>query len=278
MKYKNKVILITGASSGIGFESALMLAAQGHKVYAAARRVERMEPLRESGIVPISLDVSEEKSMVACIKTIIDSEGRIDVLINNAGYGYLGAIENVPIEEARRQLEVNLFGLARLTQLVLPYMRANQSGRIINTSSIAGKCAVLFGGWYNVSKYAVEAFSDALRIEVNPLGIDVSIIEPGGIKTNWGIIAAENLERSSTGTAYEESGMNMASTFRYAYSGNLLSGPRAVAKAISRAVNARRPRIRYRVGAGSGAMIVMHSLLPARWWDSLARILGKQLL
>lgn len=145
------------------------------------------------------------------------------------------------------------------------YMRANQSGRIINTSSIAGKCAVLFGGWYNVSKYAVEAFSDALRIEVRPLGIDVSIIEPGGIKTNWGIIAAENLERSSTGTAYEESGMNMATTLRYAYNGNLLSGPRAVAKAISRAVNARRPRIRYRVGMGSGAMIVMHSLLPARY-------------
>lgn len=277
MKCKMKVILITGASSGIGFESALILAAQGHKVYAAARRMERMEPLRESGIVPICLDVSEEKSMEACVKTIIDSEGRIDVLINNAGYGYLGAIENVPIEEARRQLEVNLFGLARLTQLVLPYMRANQSGRIINTSSIAGKCAVLFGGWYNVSKYAVEAFSDALRIEVRPLGIDVSIIEPGGIKTNWGIIAAENLERSSTGTAYEESGMNMATTLRYAYNGNLLSGPRAVAKAISRAVNARRPRIRYRVGMGSGAMIVMHSLLPARWWDSLARILGKQL-
>ena len=140
-----KVILLTGASSGIGYETALKLAQQGHKVYGAARRVERMEPLRESGVVPIQMDVTDEASMAAGVQQIIDAEGRIDVLINNAGFGYLGAIENVPIEEARRQLEVNLFGLARLTQLVLPHMRKQHSGRIINTSSIAGKAVMLFG-------------------------------------------------------------------------------------------------------------------------------------
>ena len=160
---KQYVILITGASSGIGFEAAVMLAKQGHKVYGAARRMELMEPLREYGVTPVKLDITDDDSIVACVRQIIDAEKRIDVLVNNAGYGYLGAIENVSMTEARRQLEVNLFGLARLTQLVLPYMRENHFGRIINTSSIAGKGVILFGGWYNISKFSVEAFSDALR-------------------------------------------------------------------------------------------------------------------
>lgn len=274
---KQNVILITGASSGIGYEAAIILASQGHKVYAAARRTERMEQLRENGIVPVRLDITDDASIAACVRTVIDAEGRIDVLVNNAGYGYLGAIENVSMEEARRQLEVNLFGLARLTQLVLPYMRRNRFGRIINTSSIAGKCVILYGGWYNVSKFAVEAFSDALRMETKPFGIDVSIIEPSGIKTDWGLIAADNLEDSSRGTAYEERCLNMATTLRHAYTINLMSGPRTVAKAISRAANARRPRARYRTGMGSTTAIVMHTLLPTRCWDAVASILGKKL-
>ena len=267
-----KVILITGASSGIGYETALKLAQQGHKVYGAARRVERMEPLRESGVVPIQMDVTDEASMEAGVRQIIDAEGRIDVLINNAGYGYLGAIENVPIEEARRQLEVNLFGLARLTQLVLPHMRRQHSGRIINTSSIAGKTVMLFGGWYNVSKYAVEAFSDALRMEVKPFGIKVSIIEPSGIKTDWGLIAADNLEKSSRGTDYEDDGLKMSRMLRLAFSTNLLSPPKRVTRAIVRAVNARRPRLRYRPGMGADAIVAMHALLPSRSWDSMQRV------
>ena len=266
-----KVILITGASSGIGYETALKLAQQGHKVYGAARRVERMEPLRDSGVVPIQMDVTDEASMVAGVRQIIDTEGRIDVLINNAGYGYLGAIENVPIEEARRQLEVNLFGLARLTQLVLPHMRRQHSGRIINTSSIAGKTVMLFGGWYNVSKYAVEAFSDALRMEVKPFGIKVSIIEPSGIKTDWGLIAADNLEKSSRGTDYEDDGLKMSRMLRLAFSTNLLSPPKRVTRAIVRAVNARCPRLRYRPGMGADAIVALNALLPSRWWDSMQR-------
>ena len=148
-----KVILVTGASSGIGFDAAEALARQGHRVYAAARRVERMEPLKAFGVVPLRMDVTDEASMEAGVKTILETEGRIDALVNNAGYGYFGAIENVPLEEARRQLEVNVFGLARLCQLVIPSMREQGSGRIVNISSVAGKTVLYFGGWYHVSKF-----------------------------------------------------------------------------------------------------------------------------
>lgn len=275
---QQKVILITGASSGIGYDAALMLAEQGHKVYGAARRGELLEQLRERGVTPIRMDVTDEASMVDGVNSIIDVEGRIDVLINNAGYGYMGAIENVTIAEAKRQLEVNVFGLARLTQLVLPYMRKQHSGRIINTSSVAGKAVIPFGGWYNVSKYSVEALSDALRIEVKPFGIKVCLIEPGGIKTDWGIIAADNLEASSKETAYQNAGLSMARLLRKGYTSNLLSNPRRIAKAIARAVNAKKPRIRYRLGAGSGLIVFLHAVLPARWWDWIMRLVTSRVL
>ena len=271
MTFKRKVILITGASSGIGYDAALILAGQGHKVYGAARRVELMDDLREKGVVPVRMDVTDEQSMLDGVRSIIDAEGRIDVLVNNAGYGYMGAVENVTITEAKRQIEVNVFGLARLTQLVLPHMREQRSGRIINTSSVAGKAVIPFGGWYNVSKYSVEALSDALRIEVKPFGIKVCLIEPGGIKTDWGIIAADNLEASSKDTAYEDAGLRMARLLRYGYTSNLLSNPKRVAKAITRAVNARCPKVRYRLGAGSGLIVILHAILPARWWDAIMR-------
>ena len=271
MTKQKKVILITGASSGIGYDAALILASQGHKVYGAARRVELMDGLRDKGVIPIKMDVTDEQSMADGIKTIIDADGRIDVLVNNAGYGYMGAIENVTIAEAKRQLEVNVFGLARLTQLVRPYMRAQKSGRIINTSSVAGKAVIPFGGWYNVSKYSVEALSDALRIEVKPFGIKVILIEPGGIKTDWGIIAADNLSASSKDTAYEDAGLRMSRLLKYGYTSRLLSNPIRVARAITRAVNSRCPKVRYRLGAGSGLIVFFHTFLPARWWDGIMR-------
>ena len=270
-----KVILITGASSGIGFDAAAMLARQGHRVYAAARRVERMDPLKELGVVPLRMDVTDEASMEAGVRMVLDAEGRIDVLVNNAGYGYFGAIENVSMEEARRQQEVNVFGLARLCQLVLPIMREQGSGRIVNTASVAGKTVLYFGGWYHVSKFSVEALSDALRMELKPFGIDVSMIEPGGIRTNWGIIAADHLAESSKGTPYEAEGLREAETMRKAYTIRLLSKPAVVARAISRAVNSRRPRARYRVGFGAHTLVFLHTILPARWWDALLRLGGK---
>ena len=270
-----KVILVTGASSGIGFDAAVALAKQGHRVYAAARRVERMEPLKAFGVVPLRMDVTDDASMEAGVRTVLEAEGRIDALVNNAGYGYFGAIENVPLEEARRQLEVNVFGLARLCQLVLPSMRAQGSGRIVNISSVAGKAVLYFGGWYHVSKFSVEALSDALRMELKPFGIDVSMIEPGGIKTNWGIIAADHLAESSKDTPYEAEGLRESETMRKAYSMRLLSNPSVVTRAISKAVNSRRPRARYRVGFGAGTLLFLHAILPTRWWDALFRLGGK---
>lgn len=274
----NKVILLTGASSGIGYDTAVALAQQGHRVYAAARRVERMEPLRQYGIVPLKMDVTDEASMKEGVKTLLDDEGRIDVLINNAGYGYFGAVENVPMDDARNQLEVNVFGLARLCQLVLPTMRAQHSGRIINTASVAGRAVFYYGGWYHVSKYAVESLSDAMRMELKPFGIDVVIIEPGAIKTNWGIIAADHLIESSKGTAYEQTGMMMANNLRNMYLSNTISDPAVVRKAIVRAVNARRPCTRYRIGRMANAIVFFHWLLPTRWWDAFLRLMGKRKL
>ena len=271
----NKVILITGASSGIGYDAAETLARQGHRVYAAARRLERMEPLKSLGVQVIRMDVTDEESMQEGVRTVIQSEGRIDVLVNNAGYGFFGAIETVPMEDARRQLEVNVFGLARLTQLVLPHMRKQGSGRIINTSSIAGKMVFYMGGWYNVTKYSVEAFSDALRMEMKPFGIDVVMIEPGAIKTDWGIIAAKHLKESSAGSAYETVGTQWADNMDWFYKTNLLSSPHVITKAISRAVNSRHPKARYCRGRFSIIGRLAHALMSARWWDATMRQGGK---
>lgn len=270
-----KVILITGASSGIGFDAAQALAARGHRVYAAARRINNMEPLKASGIVTIKMDVTDEQSMVAGVKEVLDAEGHIDVLINNAGYGYFGAVENVPMEEARRQQEVNVFGLARLCQLVLPSMRAQHWGRIINLSSVAGRTVIYFGGWYHVSKYSVEALSDAMRMELKPFGIDVVKIEPGAIKTDWGLIAADHLRASSEGTPYEEEGSRWANTMHWAYSSKYLSSPKVITRAILRAVDSRRPRTRYCTGRFARLMLFFHALLPARWWDAIMRSSGR---
>ena len=269
-----KVILITGGSSGIGFDAARALAKEGHRVYAAARRVQLMEPLRADGVVPIRMDVTDEDSMQGGVRSVLEKEGRIDVLVNNAGYGYFGAVETVPMDEARRQQEVNVFGLARLCQLVLPTMRAQGSGRIINVASIAGKTVLLYGGWYHVSKYSVEALSDAMRMELKPFGIDVVLIEPGMIGTDWGRIAADHLTESCRGTAYEQTGSVMGENMRKIYRTRWASDPSVVTRAIVRAVNSRRPKVRYRIGRGAGTLVFLHRVLPARWWDAMNRKAG----
>ena len=272
---EKQVILLTGASSGIGYETAEALARRGHKVYGAARRTEKIAPLEPLGVVPVRMDVTDEKSLQEGVLAILEKEGRIDVLVNNAGYGYFGAIENVTSEEAHRQMEVNVFGLAELCRLVLPAMRRQGYGRIINTSSIAGKLVMPFGGWYHVSKFSVEALSDALRIEMKPYGIDVVMIEPGGIKTDWGLIAARHLAESSTGTPYEKDALSEARLLNKAYSGKFLSNPNVVTRAISRAVNSRRPRTRYRIGRFAHMGVFLHNILPARWWDAMMRGLAR---
>ena len=225
-----KVILLTGASSGIGRETALRLARQGHIVYGAARRLQLLEPLRAQGVRPLQLDVTDADSCRAAVQTVVQAEGHIDVLINNAGYGHFGAVEDVPLDEARRQLDVNLFGLARLTQLVLPHMRRQHYGRIINTSSIGGHFTSYLGAWYHVSKYAVEAFSDALRMELRPHGIDVVLIEPSSIRTPWGDIAAQHLEEvalplPSSSVSSSASSSPSVSSPRPVFSGAIESRP-----------------------------------------------------
>lgn len=268
---RKKVIILTGASSGIGYQTAEYLVKQGHIVYGAARRTEKMESLRESGVRPLKLDVTDEVSVSEAVKTVIDAEGRIDVLINNAGYGSYGAIEDVSLEEARKQFDVNLFGVAMLTKQVLPYMRKQKSGTIINVSSMGGRVTTYFGAWYHATKYALEAFSDALRMEVGDFGIRVAIIEPGGIKTPWGYIAADHLAQSAKGGAYEAQANKTAEGMRKQYSGNMMSSPKVISKAIGHAVNARRPKTRYLVGLGAKPLVLLHTLLPARCFDYIMK-------
>ena len=270
-----KIILLTGASSGIGYQTAKSLAKEGHVVYGAARRIEKMETLKQFGVKPIYLDVTDEESIKSAIDTIIENEGRIDVLINNAGYGSFGAVEDVEINEARRQFEVNLFGLARLVQLVLPHMRKQKEGRIINVSSMGGRMTSYFGGWYHATKYALEAFSDALRMEVADFGIDVSLIEPGLIKTDWGIIAANKLADSSKGGAYEKEALRTSEGMKKQYSGNMGSNPIVITKAISKAVNSRRPKARYLIGFMAKPLVFLHTILPARVFDKIMKNASK---
>ena len=184
---EQKVALVTGASSGIGEATAQHLHEAGFLVYGAARRTNRMQALGELGVRTLAMDVTDDESMAAGVKHILDEAGRIDVLVNNAGYGSYGAVEDVSLDEARRQFEVNVFGAARLTQLVLPHMREQHSGSIVNITSMGGKIYTSFGAWYHATKFAFEAFSDCLRVETKEFGIDVVIIEPGAIATEVGL-------------------------------------------------------------------------------------------
>lgn len=265
-----KIILITGASSGIGYQTAKQLALQGHKVYGAARRVDKIAELKSSGVVPLPLDITDSQSIKAAVATIIANEGHLDVVINNAGYGSYGAIEDVSLEEAKRQFDVNLFGLAELTKAVLPHMRQLGTGRFINISSMGGRLTTYFGAWYHATKYALEAFSDALRMETKAFGIDVVLIEPGGIKTNWGLIAADHLAQSAEHGAYAQAAAKTATGMKHQYSGNLMSKPQLISDTISKAVNRRHPRARYLVGAGAKPLVFLHAVLPTRTFDWLA--------
>lgn len=273
---KSLVILITGASSGIGYEAAKKLATDGHKVYGAARRTERMESLRPSGVVPLALDVTSDASAETAVAQIIAEEGRIDVLINNAGYGELGPMETTSLEDAQRQLDVNVVGLARMTRLVLPHMRQQHAGRIVNVASVAGRMTFCFAGWYNASKYAVEALSDATRMEVRPYGIDVAIVEPGGVYSDWGVIAADHLRKASEGTAYSERAGKMANVFDMMYRRNpynLMTSTQRAAHHVCKAATSSHPRTRYAFGVGNASMRFLHTVLPDRWFDALITML-----
>lgn len=263
--------LVTGASTGIGFETAIALASAGFTVYAGARRVDRMEPLKDYGITVLHLDVTSEESMASAVAQVEAPHGRVDVLVNNAGYGSYGSLEEVPLAEGRRQFEVNVMGLARMTQLVLPRMRAAGTGRIINVASIGGKIYEPLGAWYHGTKFAVEGMSDSLRLELKPHGIDVVIIEPSGTDTEWGTIAGEGLLATSGGGPYADQAHVVAAALASTSGdGHVLSTPaRVVAKTILRAAKAKRPRTRYPVGRGAWSVLAMRRILPDRAFDAV---------
>ena len=267
----SKVALVTGGSSGIGEATAIRLHELGFITYAAARRIERMEHLTKLGIRPLAMDVSNEESMRSGVEHILADTGRIDVLVNAAGYGSYGALEDVPMSEARAQMEVNVFGAARLIQLVLPQMRAQRSGTIVNVTSMGGKITTPLGGWYHATKFALEAISDCLRMEVAPFGINVVVIEPGGIRTEWSGIAAEKVRAVSSNGPYAPQGNAVASSLTSEATRRRSSPPELIGKTITKAVAARRPKTRYAVGYGAKPMIFLHGLLPDRTFDVFIR-------
>ncbi|GAK30966.1 short-chain dehydrogenase [Weissella oryzae SG25] len=264
-----QVALVTGASSGIGKATALALNSAGYTVYGLARRVNLMDDLALAGVKVLAMDVTDHAAMVTVVTKVLADEGRIDVLINNAGYGSYGAVEDVPIEEARRQLDVNLFGLADLTKLVLPTMRAQHTGKIINLSSMAGRVWTPFGAWYHASKFALEGFSNALRLELAPFGIKVVLIEPGAIKTQWGIIAADNFEKASAKGPYAQAAQQKATNLRSLYQNKALTAPTVIARIILKAVSAKRPRTRYLIGYGAWPAVLIQKFLGDRIFDWL---------
>ena len=268
-KLEGKTALVTGASSGIGESTVRQLLTAGATVYAAARRVEKMKSLEREGARIMTLDITQEESILKAVETIQSESGRLDILINNAGYGSYGALEDVPMDEARRQFEVNIFGLARLTQLTIPLMREKAFGRIVNISSIGGKMCTPFGGWYHATKHALEGLSDSLRLEVRPFGIDVVVVEPGGIATPWGIIAADNLRKTSLGSAYEEKAGRVADSMTKMYQSSQLSSPELIGRVIIKSVTSRRPKTRYAAGYMSGFSLFMRRILSDRAFDRI---------
>lgn len=242
----NQVILITGASSGMGKAFALRLIQEGHIVYGAARRVQDMHDLVEKGGHAIALDMTDDASLVSAVKRIIGEQGRIDALINNAGYGIYGSVEETPLDEARRQFEVNLFGLGRLTQLVIPHMRSQRRGRIINISSMGGKMYLPLGAWYHASKHALEGWSDCLRLDLKEHGIDVVIVEPGVIRTGFEeVMVAPMIARSGSGP-YGAFTRQVAKATEKNYREG--SSPEVITRLVVKAVTSRRPKTRYTGG------------------------------
>jgi len=264
----NKVVLITGASAGIGKATAKELANKGYMVYGAARKLDKMKDLKDLGVNILSMDVTDEKSVSDGIEKIYDAQGRIDILINNAGFGSYGAIEEVSLTDAKYQMEVNLFGAARIIHLVLPKMIENKYGKILNISSIGGKIASAFGGWYHSSKFALEALSDSLRNEVRQFGVDVIVIEPGGIKTEWGGIAADNLLKVSGNGRYKKMAEGFAAMLK-SVDASAGAEPKVIADLIYQAITAEHPEPRYADGFMAKEILEMRKNMSDKEFDKM---------
>jgi len=270
-------ILITGCSSGIGAATAKRLASHGHLVYATARKPDSLAALADAGCRTLALDVTDDGSMVAAVESIVAEHGRVGALVNNAGYGEYGAVEDVSMERVRRQFETNVVGLARMSQLVLPSMRAAGSGRIVNIGSMGGRLTFPYGGYYHATKHAVEALSDALRYEVRPYGIKVILFEPGLTKTEFGSTVSGTLGHATAeDSAYAAGVKRMDAMIGGMYKSRLLAvGPDAVAKVIERALTRRRPHTRYVVPVMTRGLIGVRQMLPGRSWDAMLRTVVK---
>jgi NAD(P)-dependent dehydrogenase (short-subunit alcohol dehydrogenase family) len=270
---RSKAVLITGCSSGIGHATAAQLVARGWNVYATARRPETIGDLAEKGCKTLALDVTDEESMSAAVETVTKLEGAVGVLINNAGYSQSGAVESIPLDEIRRQFETNVFGLIRMSQLALPGMRDQRWGKIVNIGSMGGRLTFPGGGIYHATKYAVEAISDAMRFEVRGFGVDVILIEPGLIVTNFGEAATATVPGAADGP-YAEFNSAVGKLTTNAYSGPMakLGGPPdAVAETIADAIASNRPKPRYAVTASAHVLINQRRFTPDRVWDALMR-------
>ena len=264
-----QVILITGASSGMGKETAKALIQQGHTVYAVARRIEQMQDLRNLGGHPIQMDVTIESDIQHVVDTIMQKEGKIDVLWNNAGYGLYGAVEDIPVDEARKQFEVNLFGLAAVTQKVLPSMRKAKSGTILNTSSMGGKMYTPMGAWYHASKHALEGFSDCLRLELKEFNINVVVLEPGIIITEFGDVMLQNISKYSSKGAYSALTNKLIAATKKMYDKGQGSKTTVISNTVLKIVNTQKPKTRYRVGLWAKPMVWMRIYLGDKLFDKI---------
>jgi NAD(P)-dependent dehydrogenase (short-subunit alcohol dehydrogenase family) len=271
---KGRVVLVTGCSTGIGRASAEAFAARGWTVYASARRLEAIADLVDRGCRTLSLDVTDEESMQAAVATIEAESGGVDVLVNNAGYALYGPVEQQPLAEVRRQFETNVFGLVRMSQLVVAHMRDNHFGRIINVSSMGGRLTLPGGGFYHATKYAVESLSDALRVEVAPFGIDVVVVEPGPVRTPWNSTAASSIATADAAGDDPYAHLKLAVTAMLASMTEgprrrLASSPEAIAAVIERAASRPHPRTRYLVGIPAHALVGLRAVLPDRLFDAV---------
>jgi NAD(P)-dependent dehydrogenase (short-subunit alcohol dehydrogenase family) len=272
----SKAVLITGCSSGIGHATALQLAGSGWKVYATARRPETIAELRDAGCETLALDVTDEASMRTAVDAVEQAEGAVGVLINNAGYSQSGAIETVPLDAVRRQFETNVFGLVRVTQMVLPRMRAQGWGKIVNVGSMGGRLSFPGGGHYHATKHALEALSDALRFELRGFGIDVILLEPGLITTEFGEAATASMTAvsSSDDDPYAHFNATVGAVTKGAYDGPMRllgAGPERVAKVIARAISRRRPPARIKITPSAKITIATRRLLSDHAWDAAMR-------
>lgn len=276
MADRSRAVLITGCSTGIGRATALRLAENGHRVYATARRLDTIEDLESKGCMVLSLDVTSEESMVAAVRAVESREGSVGALVNNAGYSLNGAIETVSMEDVRRQFETNVFGAIRMAQLVLPGMRRQKYGRIVNIGSMGGRLTFPGGGIYHGTKYALEGISDVLRFETRGFGVRVSLIEPGLVKTAFEETSAASMRPDAEDSPYREFHTGVIQNTVSAYQGpggysRLARGPESVAEVIEKAITSRRPKSRYITGPSGRGFIWTRRLLGDRGWDMLLR-------